>query len=434
MPASASRPHGAGDRRRPPRFASAVGLGALLLLAAGAMWPSAAPAALAPRLRALLKAGRTVVAGTVADSTSYDDDRVAVVAFDASTVFKGRVQAPTTLSLIELHEGSSTEPLAPGTQGLAFLRPAAMTSYLQRTIPHGRYDELLPEYGAFVAAGDAADAARQVSIIQRLLRVAGGATLSAQDARQLTFDLLAGRSPVLVEDGAAGLADLPRGATLTDAESSTLAAALRRTDLPERVRIALISAVAEAQLGAMVPTLRAIDSPPAVMEAALKALDALGAGESDDDVRHRLASTDPSIRLAAARQLLRRSGTGALTAVAPVAVKDPDPKVRLEVVEAIGALQDAAALPTLEQAFLDPEVPQRQAAARAIIAVGGKPAADALTRLATQGSLDAQRYAVVVLMTLNTPDAKASLAQLAKTHPDAETRDLITHGVAKPEH
>jgi hypothetical protein len=405
-----------------------------LLLAASLLTASAAPAALAPRLRALLKAGRTVVAGTVTDSTSYDDDRVAVVTLNATKLFRGKGQPPLTLQLVELHEGSNAEPLAAGMQGLAFLRPAAMTSYLQKTIPPGQYEELLPQYGAFIAASDAGDAARQVAIMTRVLRVAGGGALSDAEARQLTFDLLASASPVLVEDGAAGLTDLKRAAALSSDETETLRAALLRTNLSDRVRIALIRAVADAQLAVMVPTLREIDSPPPVMEAAWKALDVLGAGATDDDMRQRLASNDPSARIAAARELLHRSGTGALGDVTAVAVRDPDPKVRLEVVEAIGALKDPAALPALEQAFVDPEVSQRQAAARGIIGVGGKPAVDTLTRLASEGPVDAQRYAVVVLMTMNDPAAQASLAVLAKTHPDAQTRDLITHGFPKGEH
>lgn len=428
-----SCPRGAGGSRRPPRFFSPPAVAALLLVGT-LLTAAAAPAALAPRLRGLLKAGRTVVAGTVTDSTSYDDDRVAVVAFTATTVFRGTGEPPLALSLVELHEGSDAAPLTAGMEGLAFLQPARMTSYLQRTLPAGSYQQLIPDYGAFIAAADKADAERQVSIMRRVLRLASGGALADAEARQLTFDLLAGGSPVLVEDGAAGLSELRRDPTLTSDEAATLSAALLRQSLPDRVRIALIDAVAAARLAAMVPTLAQISSPPPVMEAAWKALDALGAGASDDDLRQRLASDDPVTRIAAARQMLARSGAGALAAVSPVATRDPDPTVRLQVVEAVGALEDPAALPTLEQAFVDEAINQRQAAARAIVAVGGRPAVEALGRLATQGPVDSQRYAVLVLMTLDSPDAGPVLAQLAKTHPDAATRDLIEHGFPKGEH
>lgn len=429
------RPRGAGGTRRPPRFMSPPRFAAAVLLLAGlAAGPAASAAAPAPRLRALLKASRTVVAGSVADSVSYDDDRVAVVTFDASTLFRGRGAAPLTLSLVELHEGSNAPPLTAGMRGIAFLRPAAFTSYLERTLPPGSYEQLVPEYGAFIAAADAADAARQVAILRRVLTVAAGGTLPAADARQLTFDLLASDSPVLVEDGAAGLADLRRDPPLTADESATLRAALLRQNLPERVRIALVGAVAEAGLKEMVPALEEIDSPPAVMEAAWKALDALGAGASADELKRRMASAEAATRVAAAREMLQRSGAAAVAAVAPLATRDADPKVRLDVIEAIGALKDPAALPVFEQTFVGPSDAQRQASARAILAVGGQPAIDALSRLAQEGPVESQRYAVLVLMTMNDPSVAPLLQKLAKTHSDAQTRDLIEHGVHPPGH
>src|SRR5262245_37473915 len=84
-----SCPRGAGGSCRPPRFFSPSRFAAALLLLSCVIAATAASAAPAPRLRALLKAGRTVVAGSVSDSTSYDDDRVAVVTFEATTVFRG---------------------------------------------------------------------------------------------------------------------------------------------------------------------------------------------------------------------------------------------------------------------------------------------------------------------------------------------------------
>ena len=426
---------GAGGSCRPPRSVSRPRLIAALLLAAALAAAPAFGAGPAPRLRALLKAARTAVAGSVVESVSYDDDRVAVVAFNATEVFRGKVgEPPVRLSLVELHEGNSAEPLEAGMQGIAFLRPAAFTSYLERTLPAGSYEQLLSEYGAFIRAADKTDAARQVAIMQRVLRIAGGSALSDQDARDLTLDLLASDSPVLVEDGAAGLGELSRGAPLTEGDQKIVSTALLRQNLPDRVRIALIHAVADAKLTALVPTLQQIDSPPPVMEAAWQALDKLGAGASDDELKQRMASTAAATRTAAAREMLKRSGAGAIPAVAPLAVHDADPQVRIDVIEALGALKDPATLPTLEQTFVDPSDTQRQASARAIRAVGGKPAVDTLARLANEGSVDSQRFAVLVLMTLDDPSGAVVLQQLAKTHPDEATRDLITHGFPKGEH
>lgn len=429
-----SGPRGAGGGCRPPRSASRPRLALALLLLAGVAGASTAAAAPAPRLRALLKASRTAVAGSVSASTSYDDDRVAVVALTAMAVFKGKGEPPLRLSLVELHEGSNSPPLASGEQGLAFLRPAPMTTYLERTLPPASYQQLVPGHGAFIAAADAADAARQIAIMQRVLRIAGGATLSAGEVRQLTFDLLASDSPVLVEDGAAGLTDLGRNAILTEPETNTLRTALLRKNLSNRVRIALIKAVASAHLVAMVPDLQKIDSPPQVMEAAWRALDALGAGATEDQLQERLASSEASTRSAAARAMLQRSGADAVQAVTPLAVSDNDPQVRLAVVEALGTLKDPAALPVLEQAFVDPSESQRQAAARGIRAVGGQQAIDTLGRLAVNGPVESQRYAVVVLMTLDDPNTRPVLDHLAKSHPDAKTRDLIEHGFPTHHH
>ena len=420
---------GAGGNSRPPRSAFRSRHAAALLLLVSLSSASAATAAQAPHLRALLKAARTAVAGSVTGSTSYDEDRVAVVDLTATAVFKGKPgDPPVKLSIVELHEGSNTPPLTAGMRGLAFLRSAPLTSYLARTIPAGSYEQLVPEYGAFVAATDDADAARQLAIMRRVVSIAGGARLPAAETRQLTFDLLASGSPVLVEDGAAGLADLGRDATLTDAESSTLRAALLRTALSDRVRIALIDAVGDAHLTAMVPTLKEIASPPPVMAAAWRALDALGAGASEDEMKERLASTEASTRTAAAREMLQRSGVDAVQTVAPLAVKDSDPQVRIDVIEALTVLKDPATLPVFEQAFVDPSEPQRQAAARGIRAVGGPQAAVTLGRLAETGDIQSQRYAVLILMTLEEPSAAPILERLAKSHPDAKTRDLIEHG------
>lgn len=431
---ASSCPRGAGGACRPPRSVSRLRPWAVALFLA-ALMAGPASAAPAPRLHALLKASRTAVAGEVTTSTSYDDDRVAVVDLRADTVFKGALAPlPATLALVEMHEGASVPPLMPGNRGLFFLRPAARSSYLDRALPAGSYVELVPEYGAFIAAADGADAARQAAIMQRVVRMAGGATLPPAEERQLTFDLLASASPVLVEDGGAGLAGLGRDATLSDAEIATLRGALLRDTLPDRVRVALIRAVADARLTAMVPALGEIQSPPPVVEAAWRALDSLGAGVSDEVLNEKLAGTDASARVSAARELLARDGTAAVTAVTPLAVRDADPAVRLAVVEALGALEDPAVLPPLEAVFVDPSVALQQAAARGIVAVGGQPAIDTLARLAVSGPVASQRYAVAVMMTLGDPRSAPVLEQLGKTHPDEKTRHIIEHGLEDGHH
>ncbi len=56
----------------------------------------------------------------------------------------------------------------------------------------------------------------------------------------------------------------------------------------------------------------------------------------------------------------------------------------------------AEALPPLERAFGENGGEVQQTAARAILAVGGQPAADTFGRLAFSGPIEAQRYAVVL--------------------------------------
>ncbi len=400
----------------------------LTTLLAGAALPAAADPA--PRLRALLKTARVAVAGDVTAITGYDEERVAVADLTATTVFKGSLPAvPTPLAVVQIREGSTQPPLVAPSRGIAFLRPAPRTTYLQRVLPAGSYLELVPEHGAFLAARDAADADRQVAIMRRLADAARGKALTGAPARTLTFDLLASGHPVFVEDGIPGLRALGATPSLSTAELDTVRTALARTDLPDRVRIALIEAVAATQLTALVPTLQAITSPLPVKEAAWRALDALNAGPSVTALIDELGAPDADARIAAARALLRRQGAQAVGNVGALATRDPDPAVRLAVVEALGALKDPATLPPLEGAFAGDSIELRQASGRAILGVGGEPTVAALERLATSGSIDSQRYAVLLLMVSGEPSRQPVLDRIAESHPDPQTRELIEHGI-----
>jgi HEAT repeat protein len=213
-----------------------------------------------------------------------------------------------------------------------------------------------------------------------------------------------------------------------------LAAALQRDDLPERVRIGLIDAVGKAGLRQAVPALQRIGAPIAVVEAAWRALDQLGAPPTQQSLTERLADREPSVRAAAVRELLRRDGVAAVSQVAPIAVQDPDPAVRLAAVDALGALGKPEALPPLERVFADSPQDLKQATGRAILKVGGSPAIDAFGRLAFVGPIDSQRYAVLLLMTMSEPTKHTTLDRIAQTHPDETTRDLVRHGLNVHDH
>jgi HEAT repeat protein len=428
MPLSESAPRGGacaavGRALRPLGLATAL----CILIVASAQSAAASPA---PRLRALLKAGRLVVDGQVAAVKSYDDDRVGVVEFGVDKIFKGSLpgQPPFRVSIVEVREGPVRPGLDAGMRGIAFLRPAPRTTLLAKVLPEGTYYELLPEHGAFIAAASPGDAGRNTAVVDRLVAAARGSGLDASAARQLTFALLASPSPILVEDGIAGIAKLGPPAALTPNELGTLRTDLGRADLPDRVRIALIEAVAAAGISDVVPALQAISAPPAVAEAAWQALDRLGAAPPDESLQARLADREASIRAAAARELIRREGIDAISQIAPLAIQDPDPSVRLAAVEALGGLKKPEALPPLERVFSDSSPELQQASARAILAIGGQPAIDALGRLAFAGTGESQRYAVVVLMTVNDERTSEVLQRIGTTHPEEEVRDLALHG------
>jgi HEAT repeat protein len=390
----------------------------------------------AARLRTLLKSAHLVVAGQVTAVTSYDDDRVAVVQFAVERTLKGAAPNATSrnIALVEVRDARGRTELAAGMCGIAFLRPAARTSSLAQFLPAGTYFEVLPEFGAFVSAASKADAERHIEIVARIVAASRGGGMDANAARQLTFDLLASENPLLVEDAAGGITGLGHEAALTHSELETLRAALLRAALPDRVRVALIEAVAKAGLHEAVPALQSIDSPPAVAEKAWQALDQLGAPPPEQSMEARLADRDAAVRSAAVRELLRREGVGAVTEVAPIAIQDPDPAVRRAAVDALGALGKPEVLPPLERVFVDSPTELQQATGRAILAVGGPPAIDAFGRLAFAGPVPSQRYAVVLLMTMTDPHRDEVLERIAQTHSNADIRDLIAHGLPYHHH
>jgi hypothetical protein len=409
--------------RRPRPAAASLALALLSLLAV-----ARADAATAPRLQNLLKSARLAVAGHVDGVTEYDDGRVVVLSVVVDQTFRGTVPSgtPPVVQIVDLREGATRPSIGNGARGLFFLRPAPRTSYLAQALPPGSYDQLLPEAGAFVAADSPEQFARQRDILGRVLKSVSGGGLDNAASRQLTVLLLGADNPLLVEDGAAGVADLKP--PLTTDETHAVQDALLRTALPERVRLALVRGVADAKLTALVPTLQQIDAPPALMEAAWQALDGLGAAMPDTALDQRLGDPAPATRSAALREKLKRDGVAAIASVAPLVTKDVSPEVRRAGIDALGELKQPEGLPVLEVAFVDNSTELRQAAARAIYSIGGPPAVAALERLATTGPTDSQRYAIVALMLIDDPSKAAVVERLGTTHPDADIRKLIAEG------
>jgi HEAT repeats len=322
--------------------------------------------------------------------------------------------------------------------GVAFLEPARMNSYLTRTLPQGHYVQLDGGRTGWIAAGSAGEADEVAAIIARLVAASReppadpGARAAA--ARALTLDEIAARPPALVEDGAAGLAGIPDlAATLTPAEQARLEAALARTDLPARVRAALVRVVGTSHLRQLAPTLAHLREPaPEVLAAAWEALVALDAAPQAADFEPYLTSREGAVRGAAVRGLIHATGVAGIPRATAMALDDPDPAVRRAAVEALGDGRHVEALPSLERVYVAGPNDLRLAAGRMIFAIGGRPAAESFARLAFAAPPDAQKHAVALLLSLGLPQDDELVAHIRETHPDPEIRDYIEHGLKEP--
>jgi hypothetical protein len=407
------------------------------------LWLASAAAAHAspalPSLKQRLAQARLVVSGDVAGVTLYDSGRISVARVSVSRVLKGDAGG-TQVMVVERHDlPSSPELLQTGEHAVVLLVPAARTSSLKATLPEGTYYALVDGRAGVLASRSAADVQEAAGIIARLLAPAATPVPDAERraaSRQLVFDEIAARHPLVVADGVGGLAAIPDLAmTLSPQERQRLEAALRRTDLPNWVRVALVNAAADRGLTALVPALRGLPDPtPELQRAAWDALTRLGAAPSADDLKPSLASGDPAIRSAAAHALLAAHGTDAIADVAKLALDDPDHSVRLAAIDALGESKLPEALPSLEQAFANPENALRQGAGRAIYTIGGRPAAECFARLAFEGPPDAQKYALILLLVSGVPRDDPLVERIRTTHPDESIRRIATEGLDVHEH
>jgi hypothetical protein len=251
----------------------------------------------------------------------------------------------------------------------------------------------------------------------------------AAAVRAAVFDLLAARHPTLVGEGAASLGEIAGLAgNLTDEERSKLETVMDREDLAVRVRAGLVEAIAAAGLQQLVPALRK-PRGPRLTAACWDALAKLGSPVKGVDVEPYLKSPDPEWRRVAVRQLLQREGEGAIARAGDLALHDGVIAVRRTAIDALGASKQPSALPALEKAYADPQFEIRQAAAGAIIAIGGRPAAETLTRLAFDGPQEGQRLAVVGLFALGIGKSDPIMRRIAQEHPDAGIRELAARGL-----
>lgn len=410
----------------------------LALLALGPFGGTAAASTgLAPHLRALVNDAHVVVAAEVTAVTPYDNGRILVGDLRVEQTLKGKHEKEGPLKVVEMRPLNLPPALEAGRHVVAFLTLAQRNTYLITHLPDGRYFAFVSRKPASLAAESAADAAKLAELVGRLISLSAKpereAGRRAAQIRTFIFDLLAAGHPTLVNDGVAsidGLRDL--AATLTEDEQRRLEAVLARDDLPSHVRLALIRAAAGNGLRQLVPALGQIRSPE-LLDAAWEALTRLESPPGRETVEEKLASPEPRVRTAAVQQLLRREKGAAVPVAVRVATSDPDMAVRVAATEALGEI-GTEAVPGLESIYRQPAWETRQAVARALRKIGGRPAAEAFERLAFTAPPEAQRYAVILLLLSGVSRDDALVQSVIQKHPDPDIRHLAEHGLELHDH
>jgi HEAT repeat protein len=408
---------------------------ALVLAAAPAAAGHTARPALAPRLPELLSRSTAVVVGAVDDVTEHDDGRLFLARVRVDTVLKGDA-SPGRIEVVEERRFRSAPPIPQaGTRVAVFLVRARPTTQLRRALPAGDYHRLAAARFALIDLPDAGSEQAVVTAVRDWLAV--GRLEGERDAavRRIVFSELAAQPPRLVEDGAAALPGVPRlRDTLTASEQAAITRALGRVDLPERIRLALVAAVADAGLGAVAPALRDLPgATPALLRASAAARLRLGTGPDQAELDTAFREGDAATRAAHVPALLRPEH-GGVAAVAALALGDPDPEVRVVAIEALGGSGSPAALSTLARTFVDPDRRIHLESARAIHRAGGRPAAEVLADLAFTAPGDLKRRAAALLLTIGLNAEDPLIVRVRDTHPDPEVRELVTHGLRGHSH
>lgn len=406
---------------------------ALLLLAAPAA--GAEQAALGLRLTglsALFRGSSLVVTAQVGEIQLRDNGRLRIAEVTSREVFKGEPPVGQ-IAVVETRDFPSMRPtLRRGLRGVLFLRRLQWNSYFRKHLPappSGGYWQLHSGHHGALLAEDPNAFTGIVDPVREASRVLRGEVPSAAEQRAIVVLLLSSPSPRLVHDGVRSLPGVAAlSAQLTPDLRAAVVEALERQDLPVSVRRALLSAVARLGAKDLVEQVGRI-AEPVLSYDLWKTLEALGQGPSIDELHRALNDPAPARRVAALRMLRERRGEDAISVLANAALHDPDEQVRVEATEQLGATKSVLALRSLERIFADPTPAVRQAAARAIMAIGGRPAQETLARLAREGPADAQRYATGLFMMSGIQRDDPLLEDLRKNHPDRRIREMAEHGI-----
>ena len=315
------------------------------------------------------------------------------------------------------------------------MRAAPSLTYLAQHLPAGTFFEAVGGREGVVPVGSDAeveDVARALADGAAIAGTEGDAARAA--ARRLAFFELASANGRLEADGLVELRQLGELGSLSPAEVATLARVLRDRSVDRSVRIGLLHLVAERHATAALSALATADADdPGVLEALLLARAALGS-ERRADIDPHLASRDPGIRAAAVRALGRLGDASVIPDLERYATVDPDLKVRVAAVEALGATKQPGAVPVLARTFQAGSTPLMQASARALLAMDSSAVDDAFVDLALRGRTpDARRYAAAVLV-LARGRTDPAVRRIEAASPPPEVKDLLEHGLQDPHH
>lgn len=419
-------------------------VGLLLLVGAASAAPTSEPV-VTPRLGARLVDARVVVEGRVSRVRPFDHDRVRVIEFAVDRPLKGEERLGTPVGTLEIVE-MRDRPAAPalldtGDHAVVFLQRMERGSYVDSTLGAGRRWQALDGRTGVVSHRDRAVVAEVGTMVDRLAErsrsPAGTAEERDAEVRGWTFDAVAGRHEALVEDGAAGLVDLPKLAgNLTADEQLRLEVALRRDDISPRIRAELLTAVGQANLRSLTSTLAVLHlEDPGALDAAWRAREALGEAPRSATVAGRLRDEEPGVRRVAARTYARLYPEEAVSVLGRRLEEEGDTDVRIAILEALGPVAQDEATKIIEEAFVsDDALIVRQAAGRVLYERGGDEAAESFGRLAFDAAPEGQRHAVALLMALDRPDDDPILERIREKHPDPKTRELAEHGFKDSHH
>ncbi len=396
---------------------------------------------LAPRLPAIVKRASLVVLGDVGAMSEHDDGRLLLGQLRVARELHGRPMESSVLAVVEERRFAAVSPfLRTGRRVVAFLVVARPTTQLRRALPPGQvYYRFAEERWGLIDLPDADAEGPVVAAVEGWIALTRGEPATpverAAAERRLVFTEIGTGQPRLVEDGAAALAGLPDlAATLTDSERETLARAVRRTDLPERLRLGLVKAIADAHLRSLADALRDLPGAgPSLVRASALARAELGSGPDRTEIDTALRTGDAAHRAALVPALLQ-PGAGGIPAVSELALQDPAREVRLAAIQTLGESGSSEALPTLGKTFGDPDAEVRKTTAQAIYTIGGRPAAELLGELAFAAPGDGQRQAVGMLLLLELDRDDPLIVRIRDTHPDASVRKLVTTGIEGHHH